>query len=245
MSALDAEQLNWSKFKDYVSGLQGPRKLMFRGQNKAWPLRTGYHRTGRADLARFLRKDIPSLHQKLSARTKHIFNLDSPRELGAFLNLLQHHGYPTPLLDWTYSPYVALFFAYRGISSRDSIDADPNNRVRVFIFDLGEWEKDFNQVLNLINPYKHVSVGEFLAIENERMIPQQAVTTFTNIDDIETYILQCGIQKGKKYLTAIDIPLSERSEVIRELTYMGLQAGALFPGLDGVCEELKERNFQY
>ena len=115
----------------------------------------------------------------------------------------------------------------------------------MFIFDLGEWEKDFNQVLNLINPYKHVSVGEFLAIENERMIPQQAVTTFTNIDDIETYILQCGIQKGKKYLTAIDIPLSERSEVIRELTYMGLQAGALFPGLDGVCEELKERNFQY
>ena len=245
LSKLNALNLNWSEFKEYVSGLQGSSKLIFRGQNKAWPLRTGYHRTGRANLIRFLNTDIRLLNQKLSARTKHIFDLDSPRELGAFLNLLQHHGYPTPMLDWTYSPYVALFFAYRGISLKDSRNANPNDHVRVFTFDVGEWERDFIQILNLINVHKHVSIGEFLAIENERMIPQQAVTTVTNIDDIESYILECGVLRKKDYLKAIDIPVSERSIVIKELTYMGLQAGALFPGLDGVCEELKERNFQH
>jgi len=47
----------------------------------------------------------------------------------------------------------------------------------------------------------------------------------------------------KKYLQAIDLPVRERKRVIRELGYMGITAGSLFPGLDGACEELAERNF--
>lgn len=111
------------------------------------------------------------------------------------------------------------------------------------IFDLGAWEKDFKQGKNLISAFKHLSVVEFLAIENERMIPQQSVPTATNINDIESYVSDCEVLMSKKYLTAVDIPVSERSGIIKELSYMGITAGALFPGLDGVCEELKERNF--
>jgi len=82
-----------------------------------------------------------------------------------------------------------------------------------------------------------------MAIENERMIPQQAASTVTNIDDIESYI-RSKETDTKKYLWAIDLPVRERRNVVRDLRYMGITAGSLFPGLDGACEELTERNFE-
>ena len=111
------------------------------------------------------------------------------------------------------------------------------------MFDQAQWKNDLNQVTLLLFAEQHVSIGEFLAIENERMIPQQAASTVTNVDDIETYIRSME-PIDKKYLWAIDLPVSERMKVIQELGYMGITAGSLFPGLDGACEELKERNFE-
>jgi hypothetical protein len=91
----------------------------------------------------------------------------------------------------------------------------------------------------------HLSAMEFLAIENERAIPQQSVSTVTNVDDIEAYILTKENQRNRKYLTAIDIPVLERNRAIEELSYMGITAASMFPGLDGICEDLKERHFTH
>ena len=74
------------------------------------------------------------------------------------------------------------------------------------------------------------------------MIPQQAASTVTNVDDIEAFITSKQVD-ATPYLRAIDLPIGERKKVVRELSYMGITAGSLFPGLDGACEELKERNF--
>jgi hypothetical protein len=200
------------------------------------------HINGRADLNRYVNEDIQILHKQLSGRTKHIFNLENPNENGAFYNLLQHHGYPTPLLDWTYSPYVAVFFAYRWITNKDADNADPNKKVRVHVFDQARWKTDWTQLHAVLSTAPHFSVEEFMSIENQRMTPQQSASTLTNLDDIETYI-KSKETRGKPHLTAIDLPVRERRKVMNELTYMGITAGSLFPGLDGACEELKERNF--
>ena len=232
---------NWDSFRDYVAGLKG-RKYLFRGQNMPWRLRTSFHRAGRADVQRFWTQDVPALHKHLSARTRHVFNLQNPDENGAFFNLVQHHGYPTPLLDWTYSPYVAAFFAYRGISNADADKAKATDKVRVLVFDQAQWREDLVQLLIIAPAALHVSIGEFSAIENERMIPQQGASLVTNVDDIETYI-RSKESANKTYLSAIDLPVLERERVMRDLGYMGITAGSLFPGLDGACEELKERNF--
>jgi hypothetical protein len=240
-STLKPLEMSWAKFKIQVASLAGSRHL-FRGQGERWRLRTGFHRTGRADLVRFVSEDIQVLHRHLSVRTKHIFNLANSYENGAFFNLVQHHGYPTPLLDWTFSPYVAAFFAYRKIPKSEEA-GDRNRRVRVFMLD-ERWRADIQQVSMLDRPFPHFSIAEFIAIENERLVPQQSISAITNLDDIETYIQEIEATRGTSYLTAIDLPAEERQDVFRELAYMGVTAGSLFPGLDGACEELKERNFR-
>jgi FRG domain len=241
-SELVPVEKNWSAFKEYVADLESGR-FLFRGQSDPWRLRTSFHRAGRADVLRFVREDVQSLHRNLSARTKHVFNLDNPKEYGAFLNLIQHHGYPTPLLDWTYSPYVAAFFAYRGIPNAVADKAPPTKKVRILVLDQRQWQSDLLQIPFLEPATLHFSIQEFLAIENERMIPQQAASTVTNVDDIEAYIISKHSEE-KTYLSAIDLPLRDRRRAIQELSYMGMSAGSLFPGLDEACEDLRQRNFE-
>jgi hypothetical protein len=75
------------------------------------------------------------------------------------------------------------------------------------------------------------------------MLPQQGISTITNVDDMETYIQDIEAKLGQTYLQAIDLPVSERSIVSRDLAMMGITAGSLLPGLDGACEQLRERFF--
>ena len=85
---------------------------------------------------------------------------------------------------------------------------------------------------------------DFTAIDNPRMVPQQAVTSLTNIDDIEAYIIDRQSDNNTQYLQAIDIPANQREEIMSDLRFMGITAGSMFPSIDGMCEELRERNFE-
>ncbi|MGF6915965.1 FRG domain-containing protein [Paraburkholderia sp. 40] len=240
-SELPTRTMNWAEFKTHVTGLP-PRKYVFRGQQRPWRLRSHFHRTGRSDLLRYTLDDLPTLHRHLSARTRHIFNRQISDENGAFLHLAQHHGFPTPLIDWTYSPFVAAFFAFRKITISDSKKRNAGN-IRIFLFDQAQWRDSVVPISITAPALPHFSLMEFLAIENERLIPQQALSALTNVDDVESFIDFVEKLHARRYLTAIDIPAKERETVMRELALMGITAGALFPGLDGSCEELRERLF--
>jgi hypothetical protein len=226
---------SWDDFRRCVRGLE-PYRYVFRGQeNNSWRLRTAFHRTQRSDLVRFMEMDVAALHQHLSSLTAHTFNLLSPYEYAAFLALTQHHGYPTPLLDWTYSPYIGAYFAFKRAGA-------PTEKVRIFVFDRQQWMKDWRQLQRIMPARLHFTIVDALAINNSRLIPQQALSTVTNAEDIEGYI-STKEKEDRKYLQAIDLPVTQREEVLRELNLMGINAGSLFPGLDGACSQLKDRFF--
>lgn len=238
VSKITGKIMTWDEFKNDVSLLSGSKHL-FRGQRKPWRLRTSFHRRERYRIGRFITHDVKSLHQKLSAITSHYFDLNVPEQNGAFFNLLQHHGYPTPLLDWSYSPYVAAFFAFRNVP----MHFEDEGYVRIYIFNNEAWQQRYPQVQNINPPFPHLSVMDFIAINNPRLVPQQSVTTVTNIDDIEDYLLEKETESSIKYLQAIDILASDRSKAMRDLRFMGITAGSMFPSIDGVCEEQRECNF--
>ena len=87
------------------------------GRNAAWPLLTSLDRLGGVDpphtkcgleehiLRNFIRYSRP--------------HFPTPRNEWELLVAAQHHGLPTRLLDWSYSPLVAAHFATRGEDETD------------------------------------------------------------------------------------------------------------------------------
>jgi hypothetical protein len=111
------------------------------------------------------------------------------------------------------------------------------------MFDQKLWRRRWKESVKL-TARPRFSIMEFIAIDNERLIPQQSISSVTNIDDVGTHIRLSEHADRRQYLQIIDLPLKERPHVMQELSMMGITAGSLFPGFDGACEELRERNFR-
>ena len=235
----DRRDMTWQEFRDFALDYE-PGSTIFRGQPMPWRLTTSFHRTNRRDLTRYVASDLYSLHRVLSARTRHLFDFDKPLEYGAFLHLVQHHGYPTPLLDWTESPFVAAYFAFR--RRRGQEDGKP---VRVFAFDSRAYFSEVRQFSNIWDGSAHLSIFKSIYIENARAVPQQSLSTISTVADVQAWIdfQQDQLQRERPFLSCVDLPYSDRERALRDLRVMGITAGSMFPGLDGTCEELAQSAF--
>jgi hypothetical protein len=231
----------WDEFKKEVQHLP-MRDHIFRGQSKSseWRLRTSFHRSGRADLRTFAEKDIRELHASTINLTNYKFALENPLDLAAFYALLQHHGYPTPLQDWTFSPYIAAYFAFVGVPKNQEMQI---SYCRVFALASRRFNIQIDQKNSIDGIQPHFSLIEPLAIENQRMFNQQGFFALSNVDDIESHLGVLEKLKNTTYLQAYDLPTNLRSEVMRDLERMGITAASLFPGIGGVCSFQRERLF--
>ncbi len=111
---------------EYVDCLQQESKhWIFRGQrDSCWSLKTNLER----ECARFNVPpcEIEEVERRLLREFKrrvHHYSANVPHECDTeeWLALMQHHGAPTRLLDWTYSFYVAAYFAFECAKNGESV----------------------------------------------------------------------------------------------------------------------------
>jgi hypothetical protein len=103
--------------ENYIKCCPEEKFWMFRGQKDArWNLKTTFERL--TDIAK--PKDIINLEIGLLRKFERELPLYSRRvpkdkDLIELFSLMQHYGTPTRLLDWTYSLYIATYFALEDI----------------------------------------------------------------------------------------------------------------------------------
>lgn len=129
--------LNWREFTDGVTSLVGP--WIYRGGLEHWGHETTLERACSAwkiplRSARTVEFRLVREFQRHPEVCEHL--LDADDYLG-WLALMQHHGAPTRLLDWSYSPFVAAYFAFEALVSDRS---KPAKSVHAIVWALDvEW----------------------------------------------------------------------------------------------------------
>jgi hypothetical protein len=174
-----------------------------------------------------------------------INDLPDRRDRLAWWELMQHHGTPTRLIDWTYSPFVALWFAVT--ESRDSHGAlwifDKRNSLinhQGHVFDLDRQDLDArpwqNQLAErAIADRSPIPVVLDTSRNLARAVAQQSVVTL--IPDPAPSIAMSA-HLFEEMAVKVTIPVEWRADIIRALSSLGITRSALFMDLDSLGEEL-------
>ena len=235
---------------------------IYRGQRQAdWPLKTSLQRClKRREVppSRALEVEEELLREFRRAHHLHSQHMPSQEDIVEWLSLMQHHGAPTRLLDFTYSIYVAAYFAIEAadddaaIWAVDSLWAlDESMRLLKAV---RTSESDVQQLSDrFVEGSEHIVRSLFfepplvpLACPinpfrlNERLRIQKGV--FLMAGSVEVSFkknLKALAQAGsRERILKIVIPRSCFKEAFKDLHRMNISRASLFPGLDGYAQAL-------
>ncbi len=164
----------------------------------------------------------------------------------------QHHGAPTRLLDWTYSPLVAAFFATRQGGDCDRVvwrlDWQPVHEK----FSLPPRSLMPSELGGMFEKGAHFSPWELFDARDRhafaalieppsldtRLVTQSAVFTLSSDKTMsfDRFLIAHGLEKT---LTKFVIDAKDVAPVRDQLDLVGMDERRLFPDLDGVAASLR------
>lgn len=243
--------------------------LLFRGQeNASWSLKTTLNRKvqernddGEISVSDYYQKAMDILPQiesitekswnppesdvyKQELRNHSIHPLlygETGYKAYSYLCYLRHHGFPSPLLDWSQSPYIAAFFA-----TRKADKCAENVSVHVFL--------EYGSDIKITCPQKpHISgLGSNVRTHRRHFLQQSEYTVstvskegtwyYTNHEDAISEQPESKAGEQDK-LWKIELPVSVRDEFLNNLHTMNINAYSLFQTEDTLMETLARAAF--
>ncbi len=247
---------SWEAFEDQISSLFEDIKKrraetkdrlthhLFRGHAAAcWKLKTTLERYTTRQYAmrdyyrvmRVVRLAVESFTEKswnLSDKYNIEEGIPGPPLGYPFMIYLRHHGFPSPLLDWTRSPYIAAFFAF---SSKVPYE-DENVAIYSYVQDddLNKWSR-YNVRIDGLGP---------TVITDKRHYNQQSEYTICKKCVSDKYVYynhEEALERNKDahdLFTKYVIPRSERGKVLERLHIMNINSYSLFGHEESLMETL-------
>ena len=184
-----------------------------------------------------------------------------PPQLTAMFALGQHYGIPTRMLDWTWKPMVAAYFACVAVARRrEPGKPPPAAEVEYFsVYALNEAvvhgtegtdpEVHIMSVPTATNPNLHAQGGVFSLVQpvasDPHPLPRLDDALRANQEAIgkKPWAIGGTFQQYFPLLVEFRVPTAQACTALMLLDRLGVTAATVFPGLAGVVSEMVERRY--